>query len=377
MIVQGSQEVGKAPNPIISRGDVAVKKQRSSNLELYRIICMLMIVAHHYVANSGLNFSGGPIVNNPNSFNSIFLSIFGAWGKTGINCFMMITGYYMCTSKISLKKFLKLLLWIYFYKLLLFPVFLAAGYESLSLKRLVELIAPFWKLSNNFTGNFLVFFLTIPFWNILIQNITERQHILLTMLLVTCYTVLGTIPSFTLTYNYISWFGVIYLIASYIRLYPHTVFQRKDLWGWVTLLSFLLASLSILRLKYWLIIDSNKFFALEIAVCMFLWFKNLDIHYNKVINAIGASTFGVLMIHANSDAMRKWLWQDVVDCVGKYSLPLGQLILYCVGTVLAIFLICTLIDQLRISTIERWFFNWYDNKISMKADRLVKKITQS
>ena len=29
-------------------------KERSSNFELYRIICMLMIVAHHFVVNSGL-----------------------------------------------------------------------------------------------------------------------------------------------------------------------------------------------------------------------------------------------------------------------------------------------------------------------------------
>lgn len=29
-------------------------KQRSSNIELYRILVMLLIVAHHYVVNSGL-----------------------------------------------------------------------------------------------------------------------------------------------------------------------------------------------------------------------------------------------------------------------------------------------------------------------------------
>lgn len=29
-------------------------RPRSSNLELYRIICMLLIVAHHFVVNSRL-----------------------------------------------------------------------------------------------------------------------------------------------------------------------------------------------------------------------------------------------------------------------------------------------------------------------------------
>lgn len=31
-----------------------MKQPRSSNLELYRIIVMFMIICHHYVVNSGL-----------------------------------------------------------------------------------------------------------------------------------------------------------------------------------------------------------------------------------------------------------------------------------------------------------------------------------
>ena len=243
---------------------------------------MMMIVAHHYVVNSGLTWADGPLSNSPTSVNSIYLFLFGAWGKTGINCFMMITGYFMCMSQITLKKYLKLLLWIYFYKLLLFPVFWATGYETLSLKRIVELIMPFWKLSNNFTGCFLVFYLTIPFWNILIKNMSERQHQLLVLLLLTCYTVLGSIPTFTLTFNYISWFGLIYLIASYIRYYPHSLFQRKKLWGSITIVNILLAMVSIiLKTDYYYVIDSNKVFAISIAVCMFLWFKNININQHR------------------------------------------------------------------------------------------------
>lgn len=34
--------------------NIAISKERDSNLELYRILVMLLIVAHHYVVNSGL-----------------------------------------------------------------------------------------------------------------------------------------------------------------------------------------------------------------------------------------------------------------------------------------------------------------------------------
>lgn len=53
--------------------------------------------------------------------------------------------------------------------------------------------------------------------------------------------------------------------------------------------------------------DSNRILAVAVAISTFLWLKNLNISYNKIINAIGGSTFGVLLIHANSDAMRQWL----------------------------------------------------------------------
>ena len=93
------------PHQSVVAQDVATgKKQRSSNLELYRIICMIMIVAHHYMANSGLSSNGGPLMLDYSSSKSMFLTIFGAWGKTGINCFMMITGYFMCNSKITIRK---------------------------------------------------------------------------------------------------------------------------------------------------------------------------------------------------------------------------------------------------------------------------------
>ena len=90
-----------------------------------------------------------------------------------------------------------------------------------------------------------------------------------------------------------------------------------------------------------------------------------------MINSFGAGTFGVLLIHANSAAMRTWLWKDTVDAVGHYSLPLGELVLYSVGVVVVIFFISNLIDQLRIATLEKYFFNCYDQKLSSKAESFV------
>lgn len=106
--------------------------------------------------------------------------------------------------------------------------------------------------------------------------------------------------------------------------------------------------------QYRLVSDSNALMAVATAVTSFMFFKNLKIPYNKYINTIGASTFGVLLIHANSDTMRRWLWKDVVDCVEHYTDELFWL--YPVVAVFLIFTICVVIDILRIRFVERPFF---------------------
>jgi hypothetical protein len=255
-------------------------------------------------------------------------------------------------------------------------------------QRLIRLVMPFWRITDGFTPCFIVYWLTIPFWKILVQNLNQHQHQLLLLLLLGIYTILGSVPTFEIRFNYVTWFGVIFLIASYIRLYPHASFNQRKLWGWVSLISLMLAMLSIVVMhwkfggngigaSYFFVSDSNRFFAVVVSVSSFLWFKNLNIKHSKVINTFGAATFGVFLIHANSNAMRTWLWEDTVDAVGHYSLSWGSQILYSIGVVLIIFIVCNLIDQLRIATLEKWFFRWYDNKMALKADAWINKLTRN
>lgn len=82
-----------------------VSQERQSNLELLRIIAMLVIVMHHYVVNSGLL----EVINqNPLTIYSYMLLILGWGGKTAINCYIFITGYFMCKKEITVKKVYKI-----------------------------------------------------------------------------------------------------------------------------------------------------------------------------------------------------------------------------------------------------------------------------
>ena len=354
-------------NVLTNNKTLSNSHMRDSNLELFRIIVMILIIAHHYVVNSDLVALDGPVYLAPLSGKSLFIFIFGAWGKIGINCFMMITGYFMCKNTISIKKFLKLLFEIVFYRLIIYALFVSFGYSSFSLIELIKVLLPINEISLDFVGCFLIFWLFIPFLNLLISHMNEKIHVRLIFLCSFLYIILGTVKQVTM--NYVSWFIVLYFIASYIRLYPKNCYSNTKLWGIITIFSIVVSVISVVlgvwlgikmnkNLRYFFVSDSNTLLAVVVGVSSFMFFKNIKIHYNKVINTIAATTFGILLIHANSDTMRQWLWKDLLDVVGHYKSSLMPL--YSICCVLAIFIVCVVIDIIRINLIEKPFFRWWD-----------------
>lgn len=353
-----------------SKTNGGIKKLRNSNLELYRIIVMLMIVAHHSVVNSGLFDQIS--AEKTNELGSYLMTLFGAWGKTGIDCFVMITGYFMCRSNISLKKFLKLYLQVAFYGVLISLVFMFSGripFTASGIMQTLHGFFPIYSIGSDFTASFLIFYLCIPFLNILVKNMTKRQHQALLLILVGMLTILRLNNTMIIRFNYVEWFSVLYLISSYIRFYGDDFAKISHRnWGIIAILTFFAASASVVGLSWlglsgktnafiphFLVSDSNAIFALAVAFTSFMWFKDLKIKQCKIINALGGATFGVLLIHAHSDEMRQWLWKETVDVTGHYvSMGAFQMIGYLVTVVVLIFLVCALIDIARSRWIEPW-----------------------
>lgn len=345
-----------------------LKATRDSSLELLRIIMMLLIIAHHYVVNSGLISVDGPIFSNALSVRSISLLLFGAWGKIGINCFVLITGYFMCKSHITTKKFFQFFAEVMFYKFVIYSIFVISGYESFSLSGFINLLLPITFIDTNFVECYLVFYLCIPFLNILIHNLQEKQHIYLLLICSFTYILIGTLPKFHITMNYVSWFIVLYFIASYIRLYPKKMFSKTGCWGILALISILLSVISVISCTwlstktdvspYYFVSDSNTFLAVSTGLCLFMFFKNLQLTYNKYINTCASTTFGILLIHANSDTMRTWLWKDCLNCLSAYNSD--YLIIHAIGSIFIIFIICSIIDFVRITYLEKPLFNHWD-----------------
>jgi len=352
--------------------DSTRNKVRSSNIELYRIIIMLFIIAHHYVVNSGIiSVIGENGYTNP---NSLFLLLFGFGGKTGINCFVLITGYYMCTSNITLKKFIKLLFEVEFYKILFYFIFLVSGYEEFSLKSCIKSLLPFYAINKNFVGCYLVFFCFIPFLNILISNMKKYQHRYLLILCIISMSVFPTLKM-NVVFSYVSWFMVVYIVGSYIRLYPSYWFDNKRISIISTMFFLFISLLSVIigaifaenygkEIYYYFVSDSNKLLPLFLAISSFCLFKNIMMRYNKFINIVARSCFGVLLIHTINATMREWLWFDALSNVSFYDSD--YLVVHALLSVFGIFIVCTLIDYIRIELFEKRYLALFDKMISSK-----------
>ena len=149
-----------------------------------------------------------------------------------------------------------------------------------------------------FTSCYLLFYLLILYLNILIKQLNQKQYMRLLGIVLLIYTTIPSVSKMSITFNYVSWFCIIYLIGAFIRLYGDQIAFLTRHIGMKCVVSFAVAAASIVvgtffsnadNIRYWYFVtDSNKFLALVPAVFAFIWFKNLKIGYSRVINATAA-----------------------------------------------------------------------------------------
>lgn len=346
------------------------QNQRASNLELLRILAMLAIIAHHYVVNSSV--TDYFVYDETITHQQLFLEIWGMWGKTGINAFILISGYFMCMMQLTLKRYIKLLVQIFFYGFTIMLIFAICDYQPLTTKLLFNQAAGLFRYVNRyFVASFMAFYAFVPLYNIVIRNI-DSKHL--------CYIVLGLLFYISICSTFFLaptmyeplWYVTLYFVAAYIRLYPNRWTENLKISSIVLIASVTVAILACILTvhicvetgatqlapyKWHLVADSNRFLAFIIGLASFLTAKNIKMGHSKIINGLAAGCFGVLLIHASSDTMRQWLWQDVYNVPAMLKADMPLLIAHAVTTPIIIYLVCSFIDHYYKKYIEPILMN--------------------
>lgn len=346
--------------------DSLVKPPRSSNFELLRIVAMFLIVAHHYVVNSGV--TGLFDKHNPCG-NMIFLQLAGAWGKVAINAFVLISGYFMCTSSLTPRRYLKIFLEWAFYACVMYAVMVIAGYEQLTPAGVSMLFMDmFTSVNKLFFASFMWFYLGIPFYNVLVRNLDRAKLYAMTGLLLAFFILPGALFKNQAVRSEVFWYMTVYFVGACIRLHPRKWMDSAGICGVLCLSCLAIACIAIVAGDYWHsqgakflcsllgVRLTNTPMSFALGTSLFLFFRNLRLGVVPAINRIAASMFAVLCIHAASNAVRICLWRDVCNVKAAYSLPLAQLAGHLLLSVVAIMAACVMVDMCRIRWIEKPFF---------------------
>ena len=189
--------------------------KHSYGIDLLRIVAMFMIVAHHFSLHSGFFFDTNP-------GNETLMQIMALGGKTGVNIFVLITGYYS-TGKIRREKVVGLIGSTTFYSLVLTLIAAALGSVAFSKKLLMKAAFP-WLLGDNywFIVTYLELYLLTPILNKVGQDLDirtcEKYLAVITCLLCIVPTIMSRfIETNDFGYNALVWFIYLYFLGTYLK----------------------------------------------------------------------------------------------------------------------------------------------------------------
>ncbi len=151
----------------------------------------------------------------------------------------------------------------------------------------------------------------------------------------------------------ITMFVSLYLIGAFIGKYK-TNKQPAALYFLIFMFSQLITFTNFLDNRFFGTLNYNSIFNVIGAISFFLLFSKIKIK-SKLINKISISVFSVFIIHMNT-FISKYIWTEIFNCTNYYTSKL--FIVNLVFSVVTVFIVCVLIDFLRIKVfgfIEKLF----------------------
>lgn len=341
--------------------NIVKSKGRDLNFELLRITSMMAIVFGHLS-------STGPALINP-------LALFG-----DVNCFILITGYFMANGKFKASRIVRLVIETIFYCFLITLIFYIINPHQIGVFQLLKSIFPFAPTSFSywFVNKYLGLILLQPFLSYLIKNLTKKQFKYLIILLLILNSQLVFFFPFSALFDNgwsLPWFITIFLIGAYLRIYqPFKKSNGIILWVFIWFISLVLINL----IYYWRLgslieISYNNWIFFIKSFATFMMFKEIKIPSNsmlgKCIAFIAPNVFAIYIIHCQH-YMSHWL--PIIGIKFTYNDNLWIFfLLYCVF-VLVIMTSCVLIDKTRLSLFNIIGITNSLNLFSKRIDRNLK-----
>lgn len=337
------------------------KNTRQPAIELLRSIAMLMVITMHYLDKGNVVIS----LDQPQTFMSILGWMLHSFCIVAVNCYVLISGYFLVESTFKWKRLLNLILQVLFYSILVPVVMVILGLldpSEIDLYKLILYVLPIQTKHYWFATSYVLLYIFSPILAAGVMNMSKKNLQITIGIALLVLSVSKTILPFQMEldeygYNF-TWFVVLFLVAGYIRLYgiKWITTSKKGLMVYIlgSVLTFTLAfairaaSLYFGKFGYFVTrtFDYNHIVCFISSVGLFLNFLYWQMPDNKIARLavkIGPYTFGVYLLHEQWEM--RHVWPTLLRTEQFAGKPIG--ILHWIISILIVFAIGICVDFCR------------------------------
>ncbi len=352
-------------------------KERMANLDLLRCVAMMMVVVLHYLGKGNLL---PDLREDSISGMGILAWLLESFCVVAVNVYMLISGYFLCTSSFKLSRLLQLWLQIWFYSVAFGMIGALTGVLSetpFDTHYLLTLLFPVTMEHYWFMTAYVFLYLLLPLVGASVKRMTKQQLQITIVLLLAVFCIAKSILPVRLEtdrkgYDCL-WYLCVFLTAAYARRFGIPFLEKKCrsllLYVGGSLLifagTFLLREIYLrtgrMELLMKVCMEYNHLLAFLAAVGLFGAFQGLRIQGRgaKLIRTVAPYTLGVYLLHENLGlrySWQKWLGagrlsEGIAEGAGGLDAVCG-LILGTVIAVAVVFLCGILVDMGR-----KWVFH--------------------
>lgn len=326
-----------------------LKTRRDSNMELLRIVSMLLVLVLH----AGFKSLNAPTLEDVQLYPfSAFRRFFTeAASIVCLNVFVLISGWYAIRPKV--KRFCAFIFQVLFIGLVIYLVLLALGKtEVWNRTQWTEFI--FMGRGVWFVSAYIVLYVLSPILNYFAEHAPRVQFKRFLLAFFAVQLVFAFIMDesyFNNGYSPLSFIGL-YMLARYARMYPNSLTTQNkylDLCVYLAL-TLLTTCLAIIKVKYsiaeglYLYAMSSPLIILS-SFYFFLFFTKISFH-SRLVNWIASSAFAVYLFHTDPLILEPYYTKQIFGFVISDSSIM--FIVHSAAFILLVFTISILLDKVRI-----------------------------
>lgn len=323
-----------------------MKKLRQSNIELLRIISMLLVLMVHADFTSIGTPSRDLMLVSPGQFTFRVLVEF--LSVLCVDIFVVISGWF--SIRLSVRGLCNYLWQCLYFSAGIYAVMLLCGMVSLSPGGIFGIF--YLDKGEWFVKAYLALMILAPVLNAFVDRASRKQMetvLIAFFIFQTIFSFRGAAEFIQADYSTFSFIGL-YLLARYMRIYRHNI-PTPHLVG--IFIGSVLANAAVFSADVYFRTDFATGICMSYAnplviigaMILTILFSRLDLGTNKVINYISGSCFAVYLLHCSS-----WLFEPVY-CATVARIYISSHGILCVAYIalfiISVFVLAVLLDQPR------------------------------